>query len=71
MFKTNYTTVAAIVADHSEPKVVAWLNAFFGNQNYRKGYNKARNEAFSKVKSDPRFANILKEIKADTRKAGK
>jgi hypothetical protein len=71
VYKTDYTTVAAIVAAYGEPKVVAWLNAFFGNQNYRKGYNKARNEAFAKVKSDPRFANLLKEVKQDARKAGK
>jgi len=71
VFKTNYSTLAQIRADHSEEQLVNWLNQFFSNQNYRKGYNKSRNEAFKQVKADPRFKDLLKQVRTDARKSSK
>jgi len=68
MFRTDYKTVAEATKEIGEPRLLEMINQFLANQNYRKGYNKARNAAFKQVKNDPRFKELLTATVKEARK---
>jgi uncharacterized protein YbaA (DUF1428 family) len=68
MYRTDFKTVAEATKEIGEPRLLEMINQFLANQNYRKGYNKARNAAFKQVKSDPRFKEVLAQVTKENRK---